>query len=85
LIGDLNTVTSAFRRNKRQLVSMVLAAWIFFDGNQVSSAARSFQPVISSRLALPGVAWALVMGFIGGLLPALRTARASVTVGPGAV
>jgi putative ABC transport system permease protein len=62
----------------------LLAAWIFFNGNQVSSAGMSFQLVISSRLALLGVSWALVMGFIGGLLPALRTARASVTVGLGA-
>jgi putative ABC transport system permease protein len=59
----------------------LLAAWIFFNGNQVSSAGMSFQLVISSRLALLGIAWALVMGFIGGLLPALRTARASVTGG----
>jgi putative ABC transport system permease protein len=59
----------------------LLAAWIFFNGNQVSSAGQSFQLVISTRLALLGVIWALVMGFVGGLLPALRTARASVTAG----
>ena len=59
----------------------LLAAWLFFNGNQVSSAGESFQLVISSRLALLGIAWALVMGFVGGLLPALRTARASVTAG----
>jgi putative ABC transport system permease protein len=62
----------------------LLAAWIFFSGNQVSAVGQSFQLLISVRLALLGVIWALVMGFIGGLLPALRTARASVTVGLGA-
>lgn len=59
----------------------LLAAWIFFNGNQVSTQGTSFQLVISARLALLGVLWALVMGFIGGLLPALRTARAPVTAG----
>jgi putative ABC transport system permease protein len=62
----------------------LLAAWIFFSGNQVSAVGQSFQLVISIRLALLGVIWALAMGFIGGLLPALRTARASVTAGLGA-
>lgn len=57
----------------------LLGAWVFFDGDQVSSAGRSFQLVISGHLALLGVVWALAMGFVGGLLPALRTARASVT------
>ncbi len=62
----------------------LLAAWIFFSGRQVSSAGMSFQLLISTRLAMLGVLWALVMGFIGCLLPALRTARASVTAGLGA-
>ena len=59
----------------------LLVAWIFFNGNQVSTQGTSFQLVISARLALLGVIWALVMGFIGGLLPALRTARAPLTAG----
>lgn len=63
----------------------LLAAWIFFNGNQVNSAGMSFQLVISSRLAVLGVIWALIMGFVGGLLPAVRTARASVSAGMGAV
>jgi putative ABC transport system permease protein len=62
----------------------LLAAWLFFNGNQVSSAGISFQLVISEHLALLGVIWALVMGFVGGLLPALRSSRASVIVGLGA-
>lgn len=59
----------------------LLAAWLFFNGNRVSSEGMSFQLVISGRLALLGLIWALVMGFVGGLLPALRTARAPVTAG----
>jgi putative ABC transport system permease protein len=56
----------------------VFAAWLFFNGNQVSPAGASFRLVVSGQLALLGVIWALVMGFIGGLVPAVRAGRSSV-------
>jgi len=34
---------------------------------------------VTLQLAGIGIAWALVMGLIGGLLPALRSARVPVT------
>jgi len=57
----------------------VLAAWIFFNGNTVSPMGTSFKLIITPHLIELGVAWALVMGVIGGLLPAVRAARVPVT------
>jgi putative ABC transport system permease protein len=57
----------------------VLAAWSLFNGNRVSPIGMSFRLTVTPDLVALGVAWALSMGLIGGLLPALRAARASVT------
>jgi putative ABC transport system permease protein len=54
-------------------------AWIFFHGMAVSPFGFSFRLDVTPRLAEIGIAWALVMGLIGGLLPALRAARVPVT------
>ncbi len=56
----------------------VLLAWLFFHGTQVSPAGASFQLVITWQLALLGVTWALIMGLLGGLAPALRAGRVMV-------
>jgi putative ABC transport system permease protein len=39
----------------------------------------SFRLTVTPHLVALGVAWALSMGLLGGLLPALRASRASVT------
>jgi putative ABC transport system permease protein len=39
----------------------------------------SFQLSVTWRLALLGISWALAMGLVGGVLPALRAARVTVT------
>jgi putative ABC transport system permease protein len=57
----------------------VLAAWLLFNGNSVSPAGMSFRLTVTANLAASGVVWALAMGLIGGLLPALRAAGLSVT------
>jgi putative ABC transport system permease protein len=57
----------------------VLAAWLLFNGNTVSPAGLSLRLTVTADLAAIGVVWALAMGLIGGLLPALRAARVSVT------
>jgi putative ABC transport system permease protein len=57
----------------------VLAAWLLFNGNSVSPAGMSFRLTVTANLAAIGVVWALAMGLIGGLLPALRAAGLSVT------
>jgi putative ABC transport system permease protein len=56
----------------------VLAAWLLFNGNIVSPIGMSFRLAVTPDLVALGVAWALGMGLIGGLLPALRAARVSV-------
>lgn len=55
------------------------AAWLFFHGMAVSPFGFSFRLDVTPRLAEIGIAWALAMGLIGGLLPALRAARVPVT------
>jgi putative ABC transport system permease protein len=54
-------------------------AWIFFNGMSASPFGFSFELSVTPRLALLGIVWALAMGLIGGVLPALRAARVPVT------
>jgi len=54
-------------------------AWLLFHGMAVSPFGFSFKLDVTPRLAEIGIAWALAMGLIGGLLPALRAARVPVT------
>jgi len=54
-------------------------AWLFFHRMAVSPFGYNFQLDVTLQLAGIGIAWALVMGLIGGLLPALRSARVPVT------
>jgi putative ABC transport system permease protein len=55
-------------------------AWIFFHGMAVSPFGFSFQLDVTPQLAEIGIVWSLVMGLIGGLLPALRAARMPVAM-----
>jgi putative ABC transport system permease protein len=57
----------------------VLLAWALFHRMSVSPFGFSFLLDVSPKLAVLGVGWALAMGLIGGLLPALRAARVPVT------
>jgi putative ABC transport system permease protein len=54
-------------------------AWLFFSGLAASPFGYSFKLDVTPALVLIGVIWALIMGLIGGLLPAARAARVSVT------
>jgi putative ABC transport system permease protein len=54
-------------------------AWALFNGLAASPFGFSFTLDVTPALALVGVIWALVMGFIGGILPAVRAARVPVT------
>jgi putative ABC transport system permease protein len=60
-------------------LSGVALAWVFFNGLSASPFGYSFQLRVTASLAVIGVVWALGMGFLGGLLPALRAARVPVT------
>ncbi len=57
----------------------VLLARVLFHRMAVSPFGFSFLLDVTPRLAVVGVTWALVMGLIGGLLPAVRAARVPVT------
>ena len=59
-------------------------AWLLFDNLTVSTLGQSFTQVVfafqvSFGLVLSGLVIAMVIGFIGGLLPAIRAARLPVT------
>jgi putative ABC transport system permease protein len=54
-------------------------AWLFFNGFTASPFGFSFHLAVTAPIVAVGVGWALAMGFIGGLLPALRAARVPVT------
>jgi putative ABC transport system permease protein len=53
-------------------------AWLLFNGLAASPFGYSFQLSVTSSLAVLGIEWALAMGLLGGLLPALRAARMPV-------
>jgi putative ABC transport system permease protein len=54
-------------------------AWLLFSGFSTSPFGYTFQLDVTPALVVTGVIWALVMGFIGGILPAVRAARVPVT------
>jgi len=58
-------------------------AWLFFNGDAVNSLSGNFTQVVfrldvTWPLVGLGIAWAAVIGLIGGLFPALRAARRPV-------
>jgi putative ABC transport system permease protein len=60
-------------------------AWLFFNGNTVSTIAGNqgvaqiaFKLRVGPNLVSLGIVWACVVGLIGGLLPAIRAARLPV-------
>jgi putative ABC transport system permease protein len=54
-------------------------AWTLFNGLAASPLGYSIQLAVTPSLAAIGVSWALGMGLLGGLPPALRAARVPVT------
>ena len=55
-----------------------LLAWLLFNGLAASPFGYSFRLSVTFSLAVLGIEWALAMGLLGGLLPALRAARMPV-------
>ena len=61
-------------------------AWLFFDNDLVSMASATsrgqltFQLTVTPGLIATGIAFALVIGTLGGLFPAVRAARLPVAV-----
>jgi putative ABC transport system permease protein len=56
-----------------------LVAWVCFNGTLASPLGASFHMAVTPALAALGLIWALCIGAIGGLFPALRAARVPVT------
>lgn len=61
-----------------------LIAWLIFNNYTVSTLGSNFSQVVfdfkvSPALVWSGLKWALAIGFLGGLFPALRAARLPVT------
>lgn len=61
-------------------------AWLIFDHYTASTLGSNFSQVVfafqvSPALIWTGLKWALAIGFVGGLFPALRAARLPVTAG----
>jgi putative ABC transport system permease protein len=55
-------------------------AWLAFNGNVVNTLGQNFSQIVFRLNVDPaliglGIVWALVIGFFGGLFPALRAAR----------
>jgi putative ABC transport system permease protein len=60
-----------------------LVAWAVFNGYTVSTLGANFSQVVfdfrvSPELLWNGLKWALAIGFVGGLFPAMRAARLPV-------
>ena len=62
-----------------------LLAYVLFNGYSVSTLSPgsfsqvAFNFAVTPALIVQGLAWALLIGFVGGLMPALRAARIPVT------
>lgn len=54
------------------------AAWVLFNGKHVLQFHDAFDLLVSTRLVSLGVVWALALAILGGLPPAVRSARLSV-------
>jgi putative ABC transport system permease protein len=59
-------------------------SWLIFNGYSVSTLSQNFSQVVFEFKVTPGLIWtgmkwALAIGMIGGLFPALRAARMQVT------
>ena len=57
-----------------------LLAWLFFNGNSVSTLGGNFTQIVfplkvSTGLLVLGIIWAVAIGVVGGLFPAIRAAR----------
>jgi len=55
-----------------------LIAWALFNEDQAFNGATVFRMQVSAQMVISGLAWALLLAVLGGLLPALRAARLPV-------
>ena len=60
-------------------------AYGLFDGVQDVWLANAFHQTVSPAMIALGLAWALLIGLLGGVLPAIHAARLSIVDGLRAV
>jgi putative ABC transport system permease protein len=53
-------------------------AWLAFDGERYAFGATLFNLTVTLGLIGLGIGWALIVAFLGGLLPAIRAARLTI-------
>jgi putative ABC transport system permease protein len=60
-------------------------AWLFFNGNAVTTGGVLTQVTLQLDVSVPlivtGMIWAIAIGLLGGLFPAVRAARQPVAIG----
>lgn len=56
----------------------VAVAWALFNGHRITPVGLSINMTVTADVVALGVGWALAMGLIGGLLPAIRAATVPV-------
>ncbi len=57
-----------------------LIAWLIFNGKVINAEGLTFPLAVSPHLVVISILWALAIGLIGGLLPAIRAARVPVAL-----
>ena len=60
-------------------------AWIFFNGNAANMLGGNFTQVVFRLSVTPnliglGIVWAVTIGLVGGLFPAIRAARLPIAI-----
>jgi putative ABC transport system permease protein len=60
-----------------------LAAWLLFNGVVASTRGITFSLAVTPSLVRLGLAWAIAMGLIGAVLPAIRAARLQIAAALG--
>jgi putative ABC transport system permease protein len=59
---------------------LVFNGWTVSTLNNASFSQVAFEFAVTPRLLVQGMLWALALGFVGGLFPAVRAARLPITV-----
>ena len=81
----LGTGLSSYLGRQALYLCIALVAYLIFNGLDASTMAAgsvgklSFELLVSPGLLWTGLKWALAIGFIGGLFPAVRAARLPVS------
>src|SRR5690606_19399621 len=91
IFAALNTMYSAVSARTREIATLralgMLISYFAFNGIRASTlnfgsfTQLSFTFNVTSELLVQGLIYALVLGFLGGLLPSLRAARMPITTG----